>query len=57
MLIGISPQLEMALYTICFTARLGRDCYVSLGGKDFRIRTVTNEHNELRGAYFRMLDH
>ena len=60
MMIGISPELSMALYTICFKTRPDRDCYVSLGGEDFRIRTVTqtkNNKRKLRNAHFRLVDH
>lgn len=37
--IGTSPELEMALYTVCFYARPNGDCLVSLGGTKFNIIT------------------
>ena len=55
MMFGISPELEIALYTICFRARPGRDCNVTLGGDNFRIRTVVLG-KQFRGAYFRLSD-
>ena len=55
MLIGISPELEMALYTLCFLTRPDRDCYVTLAGDVFRIRTL-KYGNKLRNAYFHLLD-
>ncbi|XP_001607440.2 poly(U)-specific endoribonuclease homolog [Nasonia vitripennis] len=37
--IGTSPELEMALYTVCFFARPDANCPVSLGGTKFNIVT------------------
>ncbi|XP_011871952.1 PREDICTED: poly(U)-specific endoribonuclease homolog [Vollenhovia emeryi] len=37
--IGTSPELEMALYTVCFYARPDGNCPVSLGGTKFNIIT------------------
>ena len=55
MLIGISPELELALYTLCFKARAGRPCKVSLGDHNFTIITdVTNSDPAyLRSARFK----
>ncbi|XP_011261933.2 poly(U)-specific endoribonuclease homolog [Camponotus floridanus] len=39
MFIGISPELEMSLYTVCFYARPDGNCPVSLGGTKFNIIT------------------
>ncbi|XP_048510487.1 endoribonuclease CG2145-like isoform X1 [Athalia rosae] len=39
MFVGTSPELEMALYTVCFYARPDGDCPVSLGGSPFTIKT------------------
>lgn len=39
MFIGTSPELEMALYTVCFMLRVDKDCPISLGGKTANIRT------------------
>lgn len=41
MFIGTSPDLEIALYTVCFTMRADQECPVSLGGQKFNIRTHT----------------
>jgi poly(U)-specific endoribonuclease len=37
--VGTSPELEMALYTVCFFARPEKPCAVSLGGTKFNIIT------------------
>lgn len=39
MFVGTSPELEMALYTVCFYARPDAACPVSLGGTKFNIVT------------------
>lgn len=39
MFIGTSPELEMALYTVCFYTRPDGRCPVSLGGTKFNIIT------------------
>ena len=54
MLIGISPELELALYTLCFRARPGDDCKVILAGDEFTIKTVIY-NNKLRNAFFQLL--
>lgn len=37
LLVGFSPELEMALYTVCFYLRPNDVCPVSLGGKDVNL--------------------
>ncbi|XP_041975323.1 poly(U)-specific endoribonuclease homolog isoform X2 [Aricia agestis] len=37
--IGFSPELEMALYTLCYVTREGKDCNLKLGSKDVDILT------------------
>lgn len=39
--IGTSPELEMALYTICFELRPDSNCPISLNGKTFEMQTHT----------------
>lgn len=39
--IGTSPELELALYTLCFQLRPDRTCPVSLGGSNFGIVTYS----------------
>lgn len=39
MFIGTSPELELALYTLCFVTRVDNDCNVKLGNKDVNIIT------------------
>lgn len=41
MFVGTSPELEMALYTICFITRADDRCQITLGGKVVTIRTHT----------------
>ena len=56
MLIGISPELEMALYTLCLRTRKNMLCYVSLDGNRFPIMTV-KDGGKTRTVHFRLLDH
>ena len=51
-LIGTSPELEMALFTLCLTFRANKDCTVRLGGTDFNIKTAVDEGKQLRSAFF-----
>ncbi|NWI95588.1 ENDOU endoribonuclease, partial [Pitta sordida] len=37
--IGSSPEFEFGLYTLCFLARPGRPCHLSLGGHSLSIQT------------------
>ncbi|XP_012217822.1 endoribonuclease CG2145 isoform X2 [Linepithema humile] len=37
LLVGLSPELEMALYTLCFYVRPNDVCPISLGGKDVNL--------------------
>ncbi|XP_014367041.2 endoribonuclease CG2145-like isoform X1 [Papilio machaon] len=39
MFIGTSPELEIALYTLCFVTREGDDCRLKLANKDVNILT------------------
>lgn len=39
--IGTSPELEMAIYSVCFGLRADKDCRLAYGGKDFNIVTHT----------------
>ncbi|KAM6294503.1 uridylate-specific endoribonuclease [Aegotheles albertisi] len=39
--IGCSPEFEFGLYTLCFIARPGRACHLSLGGYSLSIQTYT----------------
>ncbi|KAK7794916.1 hypothetical protein R5R35_005891 [Gryllus longicercus] len=41
MFVGTSPELEMALYTICFLTRPDDRCQITLGNKVVTIRTHT----------------
>lgn len=41
MFVGTSPELEMALYTLCFEVRPDKECPISLGGNKILIRTHT----------------
>ena len=55
MLIGTSPELEMALFTLCYKARAGRNCTVSLADEHFNIRTAIDPASkELRNAFFEL---
>ncbi|XP_065510569.1 uridylate-specific endoribonuclease [Caloenas nicobarica] len=39
--IGSSPEFEFGLYTLCFIARPGRACHLSLGGYSLSVQTYT----------------
>lgn len=39
--IGTTPELEIALYTLCFATYPDKDCLVSSNGNEFKIRTYT----------------
>uniref|UniRef100_A0A8D0L6R4 Uridylate-specific endoribonuclease n=1 Tax=Sphenodon punctatus TaxID=8508 RepID=A0A8D0L6R4_SPHPU len=39
--IGSSPEFEFAIYTLCFIARPGKLCHLSLGGYKLAIQTYT----------------
>ncbi|XP_067012848.2 endoribonuclease CG2145 isoform X2 [Anabrus simplex] len=41
MFVGTSPELEMALYTVCFMTRPDEKCSLKLGGKVVGIKTHT----------------
>ena len=51
MMIGLSPVLEMALYTLCFLTRPNQTCPISYSDQHFQIRTAT-EDGKFRGALF-----
>lgn len=52
--VGTSPELEMALYTVCFYARPDGNCPVSLGGTKFDIVTHKFKYrgNDLVGTAY-----
>lgn len=41
MFVGTSPELELALYTVCFALRPDADCLLSFSGKTFTVKTHT----------------
>lgn len=41
MFIGTSPELEMALYTLCFVTRADNECKLKLGSNDVDIVSHT----------------
>uniref|UniRef100_U5EP18 Putative polyu-specific endoribonuclease n=1 Tax=Corethrella appendiculata TaxID=1370023 RepID=U5EP18_9DIPT len=52
--IGTSPELEMALYTLCFEVRQDKECPLSYSGKDFYIKTYAFRYhgkNMIGSAY------
>lgn len=42
--IGTTPELEMALYTLCFLVKPDSRCPVQLAGKRFQIQTWTQSY-------------
>lgn len=54
MFVGTSPELEVALYTLCFVTRADKPCPLTLGGKDLNIKTHTFRYrskNMIGSAY------
>ncbi|XP_054261903.1 endoribonuclease CG2145-like [Macrosteles quadrilineatus] len=52
--VGTSPELELALYTVCYFARPNDKCYLRLNGKSIYIQTYTFTANnqKLIGSAF-----
>lgn len=46
--VGTSPELEMALYTICFLTRPNGSCPVEANGVRYRIQSFTSNYNGKR---------
>jgi len=44
--VGTSPELELALYTVCFFARPNEKCFLRLNGKNIYIQTYTFTANK-----------
>ncbi|NWU44661.1 ENDUA protein, partial [Hylia prasina] len=47
LLVGSSPEFDLALFTLCFLARPDRQCRVSLGGEAATIQTYTWDKQRL----------
>ncbi|XP_014210204.1 poly(U)-specific endoribonuclease homolog [Copidosoma floridanum] len=45
-LVGTSPELEMALYTVCYYVRPNEDCSVSFGHVKFTIKIIVEKYWE-----------
>ncbi|XP_034079564.1 poly(U)-specific endoribonuclease-A [Gymnodraco acuticeps] len=43
--IGCSPEFDFALYSLCYITRPGKQCRLSLGGKELMIQTYTWENS------------
>ncbi|XP_017334944.1 uridylate-specific endoribonuclease A [Ictalurus punctatus] len=44
-LIGSSPEFDLAVFTLCYVTRPGKNCRLSLGGKPLSIQTYTWDKN------------
>ncbi|NXQ62384.1 ENDUC protein, partial [Anthoscopus minutus] len=47
LLVGSSPEFDLALFTLCFLARPDRQCHISLGGQAATIQTYTWDKQRL----------
>lgn len=45
MFVGTSPELEMALFTVCYFARPGNNCPMEISGNKFNIKTYSQTYN------------
>ena len=52
MMIGASPELELALFTLCFKTRPGAGCDVQIGGMPFKIITKLDQNGRLESAFY-----
>jgi len=54
MFVGTSPELEMALYTVCFLTMPDEKCYLKMGGQSLEIQTWTFDykHNKMIGSAY-----
>ena len=53
MLVGTSTELELALFTLCYKTRPGKNCHVSFGKKELTIKTViSGKRRSLLSAFF-----
>ncbi|XP_076597980.1 uridylate-specific endoribonuclease A [Chaetodon auriga] len=44
-IIGCSPEFDLAMYSLCYITRPGKQCRLSLGGKELIIQTYTWENS------------
>ncbi|XP_058055531.1 endoribonuclease CG2145 [Anopheles bellator] len=52
--VGTSPELEIALYTVCFQIRPDKECPLAVNGKPFTVKTFTFRYrgkNLIGGAW------
>uniref|UniRef100_A0A2M3YZB4 Putative polyu-specific endoribonuclease n=1 Tax=Anopheles braziliensis TaxID=58242 RepID=A0A2M3YZB4_9DIPT len=52
--VGTSPELEIALYTVCFQVRPDKECPLAVNGKPFTVKTFTFRYrgkNLIGGAW------
>ncbi|XP_050190738.1 uridylate-specific endoribonuclease C-like [Myiozetetes cayanensis] len=47
LLVGSSPEFDLALFTLCFLTRPDRPCHVSLGGEEATIQTYSWDKKRL----------
>ncbi|KAF4805657.1 hypothetical protein TURU_000228 [Turdus rufiventris] len=47
LLVGSSPEFDLAVFTLCFLARPDRQCHLSLGGQAATIQTYTWDKQRL----------
>ncbi|XP_026163043.1 uridylate-specific endoribonuclease A [Mastacembelus armatus] len=43
--IGSSPEFDLAIYSLCYITRPGKQCHLSLGGNELTVQTYTWENS------------
>ena len=45
MFVGTSPELEIAIYTVCFYARPNSNCNLKMNNQKFAVKVFTQNYN------------
>jgi len=53
-LVGVSPELDVALYTLCFMEAQGKMCSFEIEGTPLKVQTYSNKGGHLATAFIRL---